>query len=115
MNAPTPNALIEKLKQRLEIPVIVTIVSAREDIRGRVAAGADILNVSGAEETPGIVSLIRDLVPDTPVIATGGPTDATIRAVLAAGAHAVTYTPPTPGALFRTIMDRYRSDREDPP
>lgn len=115
VNAPTPNALIEKLKARLSIPVIVTVVSAREDIRGRVAAGADLFNVSGAEETPGIVSLIRDLAPDTPVIASGGPTDETIRAVLAAGAHAVTYTPPTSGALLRTMMDRYRSGGEAPP
>lgn len=111
VNAPTSNATIERLKKFLEIPVIVTVVSAREDIVGRVAAGADLFNVSGAQETPAIVSLVRDLAPDTPVIATGGPTDESIRAVIAAGAHAVTYTPPTTGHLFRVIMDRYRSEQ----
>lgn len=111
VNAPTPNETIERLKERLEVPVIVTVVSAREDIVGRLAAGADILNVSGAQDTPDIVRLIRDLASETPVIATGGPTEETIRAVLAAGAHAITFTPPTPGHLFRGIMDRYRSSQ----
>jgi hypothetical protein len=113
VNAPTPNATIERLKQRLEVPVIVTVASAREDVGGRVAAGADILNVSGAQQTPALVARIRDRWPEIPVIATGGPTDETLRAVLDAGAHAVTYTPPTTGQLFRDIMDRYRATPPD--
>jgi len=111
VNAPTPNTLIAELKRHVEVPVIVTVASARDDIRGRVEAGADILNVSGGPDTPDVVRLIRDLAPETPVIATGGPTDESIRAAIAAGAHAITYTPPTPGHLFRSIMDRYRSAR----
>jgi hypothetical protein len=111
VNAPTPNDLVSELKRHVEVPVIVTVASARDDIRARVEAGADILNVSGAQDTPDIVRLIRDLAPEVPVIGTGGPTDETIRAVLNAGAHAVTFTPPTTAHLFRGIMERYRTDR----
>jgi len=111
VNAPTPNALIRDLKERVEVPVIVTVASLRDDIRGRVEAGADIFNVSGAQDTPHIVRLVRDLATDVPVIATGGPSDETIRAVLEAGAHAVTFTPPTSAQLFRGIMDRYRAEQ----
>lgn len=111
VNAPTPNALIRELKACIEVPVIVTVASLRDDIRGRVEAGADILNVSGAQATPEIVRHIRDAYPKVPVIATGGPNDEAIRRVLDAGAHAVTFTPPTTAQLFRGIMDRYRADQ----
>lgn len=44
VNAPTENEVIQKLKQILDIPVVVTVVSERTDISARLAAGADILN-----------------------------------------------------------------------
>lgn len=108
VNAPTENAVVTELKKVLEIPVIVTVVSERTDIQARLAAGADILNVSGAANTPRIVAGIRAQFPDVPIIATGGPTDDTIQATIAAGANAITYTPPTNGELFSQSMERYR-------
>lgn len=113
VNAPTPNETITRLKAVLEIPVIVTVASAHDDVATRLDAGADILNVSGGVWTPDLVRRIHERWPEAAVIATGGPTDETVRAVLGAGAHAVTFTPPTTGQLFRTIMERYRATPPD--
>lgn len=112
VNAPTENDVISRLKQAMDIPVVVTVVSDRTDIGGRVAAGADILNVSGAKKTPDIVRAIRDKYPDVPIIATGGPTEETILETIAAGANAITYTPPTTGKLFSVSMNQYRKEIE---
>ena len=108
VNAPTENETIARLKEVVDIPVIVTVVSERTDIKARLEAGADILNVSGAANTPDIVAAIRKQFPKVPIIATGGPSDETIRATIAAGANAITYTPPTNGQLFAASMERYR-------
>ena len=48
VNAPISNETIAKMKAVVDIPVVTTIVSGDMDIAGRLAAGADILNVSGA-------------------------------------------------------------------
>lgn len=108
VNAPIPSQVITAIKNCVEIPVIATIVSANQDIEERLAAGADILNVSAAAKTPQVVAKIRDNHPNIPIIATGGPTDQTILATIQAGANAVTYTPPSTGELFAQTMQRYR-------
>ena len=43
--------------------------------------------------------------PDLPIIATGGPTDDAIRATIAAGADAVSWTPPAIADLEREVME----------
>lgn len=108
VNAPTPNETIRVVRETIDIPIVVTVVSEREDFRSRVEAGVNIFNVSGAQRTPQIVSKIRAEFPEIPIIATGGPTDETIRDAIRAGANAITYTPPTTGDIFRNIMDKYR-------
>jgi DNA-binding NarL/FixJ family response regulator len=113
LNRPAPNDLIRRLKRVLEIPVIVTVVSAQDDVDGRVAAGVDILNVSGAQHTPDIVAAIRQRHPDLPLLATGGRDAQHIAAAIDAGANAITYTPPSSAELFRRVMEGYRAaDRE---
>ena len=109
VNAPIADETIFQIKQVVDIPVIATIVSVEMDIGRRIASGADILNVSGAAKTPEIVSAIRKDFPDIPIIATGGPTDADIERTIQAGANAITYTPPTNGALFAEMMREYRA------
>lgn len=109
VNAPLPPEVIRKMKPHLDIPIVATVVSVNQDISARLDAGADILNVSAAAETPAVVAAIRELYPDVPIIATGGPTDDTIRATIRAGANAITYTPPTNGQLFAASMQRYRA------
>ena len=108
VNAPTENDVVRQLKQALDIPVVVTVVSEHTDIAARVEAGADILNVSGAQNTAAIERKIRAEFPEVPIIATGGPTEETIRETIRAGANAITYTPPTSASIFAVSMDRYR-------
>jgi len=110
VNAPLADETIFQIKEAIDIPVIATVVSSRMDVARRVKAGADILNVSGAAETPAIVRQIREKFPDLPIIATGGPTEETILATIEAGANAITYTPPTNGELFAESMRRYREN-----
>lgn len=110
LNKPTPNDLIKRLKEKIDIPVVITIVSMQKDIRGRIAAGTDILYVSGADKTSDIVKMIRDIDNEVTVIATGGKTDDHIRQAIESGANAISYTPPTTGELFKDIMLRYRNE-----
>ena len=109
LNSPTKNELISSIKQRLEIPIIITITSEYDDIEGRLQNGAAILNVSCASRTPEVVRIIRNKYPDVPIIATGGPTPESITETIEAGANAITYTPPTTNELFKDMMARYRA------
>ena len=108
VNAPMAPDVISRIKATVDIPVIATIASGRQDVGERIRAGADILNVAVAADTPAVVADIRRRYPDIPIIATGGPTDDTIRATIAAGANAITYTPPSNGDLFAEKMQAYR-------
>lgn len=114
VNAPTQNEVIEKLKKSIDIPVVVTVVSEVDDIEARIAAGADIFNVSAAAKTPEIVAKIKAAHPDFPVIATGGQTGETIRKTIAAGANAITWTPPSSAEVFKDIMAAYRQGLPHP-
>ena len=109
VNAPTQNDIIVKLKERIDIPVVVTVVSNSTDVSSRLEAGAAILNISGAAQTPEIVNKIRGQFPDIPIIATGGPTEKSIIKTIEAGANAITYTPPTSAQIFKELMDKYRN------
>ncbi len=108
VNAPTKNEIIKELYEKIDIPIIVTVVSENEDFEERLKAGATILNVSGAAKTPLIVKQIRNNHPEMPIIATGGPNEETIKLTIEAGANAITYTPPTSAEIFKEIMQDYR-------
>lgn len=108
VNAPTTNETIAMMRQVIDVPIVVTVPNEQQDIRGRLEAGARILNVSATDRTPYVVECIRRDFPDVPIIATGGPTGESIARTIAAGANAVSYTPPTTKELFRGIMDSYR-------
>ncbi len=108
VNAPLPSKILAQVAKRIDIPIVVTVVSKDEKIQERLNSGADILNISGAYQTPEIVAKIREDFPSVPIIATGGPTEETILATIKAGANAITYTPPTNGEIFRKLMDKYR-------
>lgn len=113
VNNPTPNEVISRMRDSVDIPIIVTVVSEFEDIDARIEAGATILNVSGAKRTAEIVRKIREKYPNFPIIATGGPTNETIKEVIDAGANAITYTPPTTGEILKEIMLGYRDRYEE--
>jgi len=114
LNGPTSNESITRVSEAVDIPVVVTVVRPDTDYAARIAAGADIFNVSAASRTPEIVADIRRQFPDMPIIATGGPTEESIRRTIEAGANAITWTPPTNGEVFRDIMAAYREGQPHP-
>lgn len=114
VNAPTKNEIIERLSSEIDIPIVVTVVSEKDDIGARIKAGAEILNVSAAKNTASLVKKIRQEFKDVPIIATGGPTDETARQTVEAGANAITWTPPSNGEIFADIMAAYRRQEEHP-
>ncbi len=115
VNAPTKNEVIKRLDQTIDIPIVLTVVSETDDIDKRLEAGVDILNVSAAAGTAALVEKIRRDFPEVPIIATGGPNDESILATIQAGANAITWTPPSNGEIFRSIMDAYRNNEPHPP
>lgn len=108
LNAPAPDSTVTAVKKAIDIPVILTVISEHTDIREKLKAGVDILNVSGGANTAKIVATIRKHYPTLPIIATGGSTEESILATIEAGANSITYTPPTTGEMFRVKMDTYR-------
>lgn len=111
VNAPTANDVILKMKERIDIPIIATVVSECDDYKGKVLSGASILNISGGPKTASLVRKIREeFGKELPIIATGGPTEESILETIEAGANAITYTPPTSAEIFSGVMEKYRSD-----
>lgn len=100
VNVPISNETISDMHRIIDIPVIATVANENMDIDARLRAGAGILNVSAAERTPELVKYIRRDFPELPIIATGGPTEETVEETIAAGANAISYTPPTTKMLF---------------
>lgn len=114
VNAPTSTEVIHKMYNRIDIPIIATVVSEVDDYKGKLDAGARILNISGGPKTAKIVRQIRDEYgKELPIIATGGPTDKSILETIEAGANAITYTPPSSAEIFAEVMEKYRFDTED--
>ena len=107
LNAPITNLNLRAVAMAVDIPVIIT-VTKDTDVAERIRNGASILNVACAAQTPRVVQKIRREFPEVPIIATGGRTEASIAETIAAGANAITYTPPTAAELFREMMEKYR-------
>lgn len=108
LNAPITNLNLRAVAMAVDIPVIITVTKEDTDIAARLANGASILNVACALQTPRVVAKIRTDFPDVPIIATGGRTEESIAETIAAGANAITYTPPSPAELFKAMMEKYR-------
>ena len=112
VNAPTTNDVVKKLREKIDIPVVVTVVSGRTDFKKRLEAGTTIFNVSGGANTVEIVGKIRRQYPEIPVMATGGPTEESILQTIEAGANAITYTPPASAEIFKKLMVKYRTEED---
>ena len=108
LNAPISDLNLLAVARSVDIPVIITVVTAETNIQDRLTAGASILNVAGGPNTPEIVRHIREGFPDVPIIASGGNTPESIRKTIEAGANAITFTPPSTADLFSETMRRYR-------
>lgn len=113
VNAPIANDVLSAMARSIDIPIIATVVSEFDDYRGKIEAGASILNISGGSQTASIVRKIRqEFGLELPIIATGGPTEKSIMETIEAGANAITYTPPSSAEIFADVMDVYR-DKKD--
>lgn len=110
VNSPMTTKNIEKINKRIDIPLIVTVTSPKEDYIAKLNAGADMLNVSAGPQTAKLVRAIRKKVgPFVPIIATGGPTGESIAETIDAGANAISYTPPSSAEIFAEVMVKYRA------
>lgn len=110
LNAPINNMNLLAVSRSVDIPVIITVVDEKTDIRARIESSASILNVAAGVKTPELVRRIRAQFPTIPIIATGGNKPDTITATIAAGANAITYTPPSAQELFKEMMTKYREE-----
>ena len=110
MNAPITNDNIRMVYDEIDAPIVVTVTSENTDIAARLEAGVSILNVACGKDTPKVVRKIRQQFPDVPIMASGGNTDELIAETIAAGANAITYTPPTTNEMFKKIMVKYRDN-----
>ncbi|WP_333861265.1 hydrolase [Clostridium sp.] len=109
VNSPTSNEVIRAVRESIDIPIVVTVVSERDDIEMRIKSGASILNVSAGKNSANLVKKIRENYKEFPIIATGGKTEDSIRETIQAGANAISYTPPSTAELFKESMERYRN------
>ena len=110
VNGPMDKEVIAEMNEKIDIPIISTVVSEYDNYLEKLEAGARIFNVSGGANTANIVAQIRKKLPDVPIIATGGPTEESISKTIEAGANAITYTPPSTADLFAEVMQRYRDN-----
>ena len=94
LNAPISDLNLLAVVKAVDIPVIITVTKEDTDIAG--------------PRTPDVVRLIREKNPQVPIIASGGKTGESIRQTIAAGANAITFTPPSTQELFKEMMERYR-------
>lgn len=108
LNAPISDLNLLAVTKVVDIPVIITVVSEETDIAARLASGASILNVAAGPGTAALVQKIRRDFPEVPIIASGGNTEESIQATIAAGANAITFTPPSTAELFKNMMAKYR-------
>ncbi|MET3643985.1 hydrolase [Streptococcus gallinaceus] len=113
VNGPTKAGTIAEIDALIDVPIIYTVVSADADIQSRLAAGVDIVNVSCGPETASVVQKLRQEFPDLPIIATGGPTDESIKEVIEAGANAISVTAPSNAEIFKKKMAKYRNPHKD--
>jgi pentose-5-phosphate-3-epimerase len=109
LNGPTPVDTVEMVCEVVDIPVVSTVTSIHTPIDEKLKAGVTVINISAGKDTAKTVRHFRERYPKLPIIATGGPTDESIQETIAAGANAITYTPPSNGELFSHKMDKYRN------
>lgn len=112
LNAAANAETLKAVYEEIDIPVIYTVIAEDQDISGHIAAGASVLNISGGKDTIKIVKKVRAEYPDIPIIATGGGKEKHILETIAAGANAISYTPPSTRDVFQKNMNKYREDLE---
>ena len=113
VNAATRPATIQNVARAVDIPVVVSIGAFGEYAVEQIQAGARIVNVAAGAATAETVRQVRDTFPEIPIIASGGGTPERIRATIAAGADAISWTPPTMRDLERANMVKNRREQAE--
>ncbi len=108
VNTSIPVETVSALTERLNVPVVVTVCADDAVAARQIAAGANMVNVAAGAATTDVVRALRGRYPELPIIATGGPTEASVTATIAAGADAISWTPPDIRALERAVMEKAR-------
>lgn len=101
--------LIENIARSVDIPVVVSVSTLDERVVEQITAGATIVNVTAGKDTARLVKDIRNLYPELPLIASGGNTDESVAATIAAGADAISWTPPSVAELQKETMRKNRA------
>ena len=78
LNAPINNLNLRAVSGVIDIPTVITVTKFGTDFEARIEAGASILNIAAAAQTPELVREARKALPDVPIIATGGKTGESI-------------------------------------
>ncbi|MEX0845232.1 MAG: hypothetical protein WD022_08110 [Balneolaceae bacterium] len=106
---PTAPEIIRRIRNEINGLLIYTVMFDAEPFDELADAGADIFNISTGVGTPETVQSVKELLPDIPIMANGGPQDATILETIEMGADAIVFNPPTATEILRSIFDGYRN------
>lgn len=106
---PTAPDIIRRIRNEINGLLIYTVMFDAEPFDELANAGADIFNISTGVGTPETVQSVKELLPDIPIMANGGPQDATILETIEMGADAIVFNPPTATEILRSIFDGYRN------
>ncbi len=108
VNTSIPLDTVRALLDRVNVPVVVTVCADDEVAARQIAAGVDMVNVAAGARTVEVVRALRERYPALPIIATGGRDEAAIERTIAAGADAISWTPPDIRKMERAVMEKAR-------
>lgn len=69
LNAPINNLNLRAVSGVIDIPTVITVTKFGTDFEARIEAGASILNIAAAAQTPELVREARKACRDVPIIA----------------------------------------------
>lgn len=111
LNAPSEVELVREVAMTVHIPVMATVIDFNDTAQRKIEAGARIINVAAGRRTAEVVAKIKERYPEVPLVASSGGSRESIIETIAAGANALTWTPPSAQDLQKRMMDNYRNGR----
>ncbi|MDN5633463.1 hypothetical protein [Bifidobacterium mongoliense] len=115
LNSPSPVTAVRDVAMAVNIPVVATVTQWDRTVADKIEAGAGAINVAAGRDTPRVVYSIRERYPEIPVLASSGRDDVSILETIAAGANALTWTPPSAQVMQGAMMNRYRGQADGTP
>lgn len=109
LNATAHVETVKQVVEHVDVPVVATVFELDETTKQRIAAGVSVVNVAAGHDTPQVVAQVRAAYPDMPIMASAGPSEQTAAVTLAAGADALTWTPPNIQDIEHGLMAQNRA------